>query len=585
MKEVLFVVFLLSFISVRLSVTNLSCDKNKSHSSCHKDNGIAGPGDVIISEIMPDPLPPVRLPEEEYVEIFNRTENTLNIHNWSLCVNDNAVYLPSAEILPGEYIILCSRTDTTVFKKYGRVIGLKSFPALPAREAVLYLNDENGNLVHGIEYLSDWYGNSLKESGGWSLEMIDTDFPFYTEGNWRVSCSDKGGTPGERNSIMAENPDPLFHGIENVYPEDSITIKVRFSESVPFPLNENYLFSVEGKSVERITASDALWREFRITIAEALEMGKVYSFSADENMSDFAGNMITRMNYDFGLTGKVRKGDMLFNELLFNPLPDNPDYIELFNCSENIIDASQLYMASINTRNGDTSDIKHVSEERRCIVPGAYYTITTDRDRVISGYFSSDPYSVFETSSLPSMPDDKGHLLLINRETELLDEVIYTEKMHYSLLSDVEGISLEKIRPELSSSESSNWHSASESSGWGTPGARNSSYSSDIQSEEKITLSSGKISPNNDGYEDVLLIYFDPEGIDNVITVTVFNETGSYVRRLVENYLAGDRATLIWDGTADDGSLVRTGIYIILIQLYDNKGRTGTWKKVCTVVR
>jgi hypothetical protein len=119
----------------------------------------------------------------------------------------------------------------------------------------------------------------------------------------------------------------------------------------------------------------------------------------------------------------------------------------------------------------------------------------------------------------------------------------------------------------------------------GNSGARNSSYSSDIQSEEKITLSSGKISPNNDGYEDVLLIYFDPEGIDNVITVTVFNETGSYVRRLVENYLAGDRATLIWDGTADDGSLVRTGIYIILIQLYDNKGRTGTWKKVCTVVR
>jgi len=43
--------------------------------------------------------------------------------------------------------------------------------------------------------------------------------------------------------------------------------------------------------------------------------------------------------------------------------------------------------------------------------------------------------------------------------------------MHYSLLKGNEGISLEKIRPDLPSDESMNWHSASESVGWGTPGA------------------------------------------------------------------------------------------------------------------
>jgi hypothetical protein len=49
--------------------------------------------------------------------------------------------------------------------------------------------------------------------------------------------------------------------------------------------------------------------------------------------------------------------------------------------------------------------------------------------------------------------------------------------------------------------------------------------------------------------------------------------------------LTGPEASVIWDGTADDGSPVDTGIYIVLITLYDENGKTAKWKKVCTVIR
>ena len=100
-----------------------------------------------------------------------------------------------------------------------------------------------------------------------------------------------------------------------------------------------------------------------------------------------------------------------------------------------------------------------------------------------------------------------------------------------------------------------------------------------------MVFSSSKITPDNDGNEDFLTIMLNLTGNGNVVSVMVFDETGNYVRKIATNLFAGAEASVIWDGTADDGSLVKTGIYIILITLYDDTGKTARWKKVCTVIR
>jgi hypothetical protein len=183
------------------------------------------------------------------------------------------------------------------------------------------------------------------------------------------------------------------------------------------------------------------------------------------------------------------------------------------------------------------------------------------------------------------MPDDKGHLILYNRELEKIDEFLYNEDMHYSLLSTTEGVSLEKTAPGNSSEETVNWHSATGSSGWGTPGAQNSMFIGMPSASDKLVLSSSKISPDNDGNEDFLTIRMNLKGNGNVVSVMIFDETGNYVRKIVSNLYAGAKVSFIWDGTADDGSMVNTGIYIIFVTLYDDTGKTEQWKKVCTVIK
>lgn len=544
----------------------------------------AKPGDVVITEIMADPVPSPGLPGEEYLEILNRSRNILDLTNWRLSSATQHSLFPPVKIEPGEYLILCAIADTALFSPYGKVAGLKPFPALTNKGRLVLLYDDRGNLINGVDYSSNWYGNPLKSKGGWSLEIIDHDFPFFGEGNWEASSDRKGGTPGKINSACRSNPDQSFWGITNVFPADNMKIIIEFSEPLIDFGKQNNGIVLGDCGITGWELSDPLYRRFTLTPELPLDRDIIYTLSLPAEISDFEGNYPLVSNFRFGIPGSSEIKDLVFNELLFNPLKDNPGYIEFVNISEKILDASEFTVASVKEGTGAISAPLSISPVARCILPGACYTITTDRLRVISAFPLSVPENILEVASLPSMPNARGHLLLMNMQLDRIDEVIYSEKMHYSLLSGKEGISLEKIRPELPSDESINWHSASEDSGWGTPGNRNSVFTRQNNQDETVVLSSQKISPDNDGYEDVLVIEINSDDPGAIVSVLIYDETGNYVRKLAENYLAGSRASIVWNGCGNNGRPVRPGIYILLIEMYNAGGRISKWKKVCAVV-
>ncbi len=348
------------------------------------------PGDIVISEIMADPLPVVSLPAKEYIELENTASHSVNLKNWSLTDGKSNARFPDIEISPGERIIVCSTSETRLLEVYGRTIGVKSFPTLTDGGKILALRDSTGNLIHGAEYSRDWYGDELKSDGGWSLEMIDTDFPFSDGNNWRASVAPEGGTPGKANSVSGSNRDILFEGVLNVFPDDSNSIMLYMSEAV-FDLDSSpESVTINGGPVLLISPADLLLREFRLTPAEPLATGTIYSLEISGAVIDFAGNSAMHKQFRFGLPQKASKGDIVFNELLFNPLPGDPDYIEFFNKSEKILDASRLLLASVNDETADTSSLIRFPDEGRCIIPAAYYVLTADKSRILERYFSSD---------------------------------------------------------------------------------------------------------------------------------------------------------------------------------------------------
>src|SRR5207244_4126604 len=110
-----------------------------------------------------------------------------------------------------------------------------------------------------------------------------------------------------------------------------------------------------------------------------------------------------------------------------------------------------------------------------------------------------DPSSIAIVNPLPSYPDDEGDVVLCDKQGNVIDEVIYNDHWHFALISNKEGIAIERLDPDGSSDNAANWHSAASTAGFGTPGYHNSQYPHDGGSAT-VSIEQKSFSPDNDGH-------------------------------------------------------------------------------------
>jgi len=170
-------------------------------------------------------------------------------------------------------------------------------------------------------------------------------------------------------------------------------------------------------------------------------------------------------------------------------------------------------------------------------------------------------------------------ILLADKAGVVLDVFPYDEDMHYPLLNTAEGVSLERIHPDRPTQDPTNWHSASQISGFGTPGYRNSQFTETGYINDPIHISPKVCTPGFDGQNDHVGIHYSFEKPGYLANILIFNSTGQLLRHLVNNELLGTTGSYSWDGIGDDNYKVPAGMYIILIELTDVSGKIVRYKK------
>ncbi len=542
--------------------------------------------DIVIDELMADPTPVVSLPTNEWLELKNTTTFDINLQNYKLGKSTGESGPMPSYILPaGGYVIVCTGSAVAAMNVYGPTISVTSFPSLNNDADKIYLRAPQGTIIHSVNYTDAWYKNELKKDGGWTLEMIDTKNPCTGINNWKASTDARGGTPAAKNSADAANADATAPKLLRAYAPDATHVTLVFDEpvdSTSAAILSSYSMS-DGVGISNATPLSVSFDRVSLTLSTPLVANKIYTVTT-KNLTDCSGNAIGNTNSArVGLYAHTDSLDIVVNEILFNPKPNGVDYVEFYNRSKKILNLKNAFLANRNTA-GTVASITQFTTEDYLLFPGDYIVVTSDASIVKRDFVANDPNALLQVSSTPSFNDDEGNVILLNEQGNIIDEVKYSAKWHFALISNEEAVSLERINPDAPSVQS-NFHSAASSVGYGTPTYKNSQNSADAAVQGDITITPAIVSPDNDGQDDFATIQYSFPEPGYVANITIFDAAGRPVRYLERNTLAGLKGYYRWDGLGEKLQKLPVGIYIIYTEIFNLAGKTRKFKNTIVLAR
>lgn len=543
-------------------------------------------GRLIINEIMANPEPSVGLPKYEYIELYNPTSEIVHLNGWCLQSNDSKLTLPNDSILANQFIVLCPTSAVSALRAYGKSIGVPNFPSLLNSGMNIKLFDSNGALISVSNYSEEWYNDYMKKDGGYSLEKVDYRNLMEGKNNWKASNDSKGGTPCAANSVVKFNPDITLPKLLSIEVLDNKTIKLLFSEpmdSLMLTFTNNFEIDNGIGHPESAILTGSDYNIVTLSLANTLAIGTIYNLCLNQNITDFSGNHLTFDCAQIALPQTPEWNDIVINEVLFNPNAGGVDFVELYNRSEKTIDLNKISIANRKSTNKQLDQVYLASDTSRLLFPNEYAVISINSQLVKQFYHTENDKAFINVSNMPSFNTDEGYVVLLDKNLEVVDELRYNEKMHFKLLNDFKGVSLERINPDLSSSNESTWQSAAQTVGFATPTYKNSQWVEPSVKDDAFTLSPETFSPDGDGRDDYLLISYKLPTEECTANIRVFSSNGTEVKRLASNLLIGTEGTFTWDGLNNQNQRVPMGIYIVYIEYFNTYGEVKKIKKTCVV--
>ena len=574
--------------------------------------GEVRPQEIVINEILYRRL---QAGSPEFVEIYNRTDQNFDLTGWTLADESGSANIPAGTVIrENNYLVF---TDTQSFAAESeQIIYLPGFQSLNNTSDAVVIRNSSGVAIDSLTYHSSWYNNPA----GISLERRDPAALSIDRANWALSTGERGSTPAEENSRFERDETPPEVIFANIFHPDSL--EVVFSEFVDLTgqngatINNTNMMAngpeqvLEMQSITRFmingTGADLLKYEpargNRVVLSPAgVSPGDVITLTI-ENAGDFQGNVSARLEQP--VAQPLQPGNLVFNEIMYNPLaddrdgiPDQSEYIEIYNRQPYAISLEGIFLHDEPNENGQITRIDPISSAQRWIPANGhalFYPEPTARpfsESRTARFFelSEDfaPYAFQALRTTLNLPNAGRRVYLADSTRTVIDMVDYSPDWHNPNLADTRGIALERINPDLETNNPANWSSNATLQG-GSPGMQNSNYQEPqfTGSDTGVFLDPNPFSPDGDGFEDNLFINYIFDEPDYLLRIRIYDRYGRLVRTLTEGIPAGLQGSVIWDGRTDDGQRNRIGIYIILVEAYNSSsGRSRAFRETSVLAR
>jgi hypothetical protein len=541
-------------------------------------------GDLVLSEILFDPY----TNEEDFIELYNTSDNPLSLQGIKIKNFSNAQekIITNKIFIQAKSYLAITKTRASLDRVYTPPINANivenELPAFNNTEGNVSIILADASIADAFDYTDKNHLliNDDKVVEGVSLEKINLKNLDNTA-NWASGAKAvKYATPGYANSILLDKLLPEIMQIQ-VVTEDHL--KIIFNDIVSKTTTEiltNYNINNSIGNPKTVTLNVNKANEVDLFLNQKLSATSKYTIEV-KNIQDKNKNVMVTKTLPIAFGREPKEGELVINEILFNPFADGEDFVEIYNASENNLQLQNLKISNETNRQFQIIEGYYILPAKRMVA------ISSDVQALIDIYSPPDSALLYK-HTLPTYNLDKGNVSIWSAKGTLLDSFNYNQNRHHLLIdkTDVKGVSLEKIKSTALDNTTSNWHSAAKAGNYATPGYKNSNTSRETSSStstEYFTLDEKVFSPNGDAIKDILIMQYKLPSSGYIANIDVYNSEGFKVKNLTKNELLGQEGVITWDGQDDNGDQARMGIYIISGNVFDINGSSISIKKDCVL--
>lgn len=247
---------------------------------------------VVINELMVDPSPVVGLPEAEFIELYNPTNNFYQLENWAVSDDNSPTTsekFSSFILRPKSYVIICDDAHQSLFTGFGSVIAVTTLGSLSNTGDKVVLSDGSGTIIDQITYAN-------APADGKTYEQINPDLPCSGEFNFRVSTHANGGTPGSQNTVFDNTPDTTKPQVSSLKVVDKDSIQITYSEPLDQGSVSTSSFSLSGYTISKVSVSSDVVVNILLSTNLVSEATYVMNYSG---IKDCSGNSLSNASTSF----------------------------------------------------------------------------------------------------------------------------------------------------------------------------------------------------------------------------------------------------------------------------------------------
>ena len=531
---------------------------------------------VVINEIMYAPA----APEPEWVELQNRSSDTIDCTDWRISTGSAAGTLGNAPVLgPGEYLVVARDTDALagVHPDAMPHCAYAALPTLSNSGGKVMIFDDAGTMIDSVAWKPAWGGAS-----GMSLERVDSSGSSVDSGNWGQSVDSARSTCARRNSIARRQFDVCITGAH--FTPDSSAVEL---------MVHNLGLQTANDVVIGVTIDSVALHNARGDVAMSIPAGSISPLTLPVGALPVGNNNITvaaRFDGDerpennaahLRISGAIGGGRLAINEIMYAPRTGAPEYVELVNRGHDTMDLLGCALNGAVSPSTHHADTMFIAPQPAILAPGEYAVIAADTTVYAAYGLPREARVLVQHRHDLGLANDSGVIVITDARGIVCDSVHYASSWHSPNVKSTTGISLEKLNPLLTSTARGSWASSVAALG-GTPCARNSIFTmvnvtdgSIVQPPSgSLSASPNPVSPDGDGIDDFTVIRFTLPFDASTYALHIYTVAGRSVRELVNVGRAAREGTVVWDGRDDGGVPVPLGVYVAVMDAADAQSGT-----------